>query len=347
MHAAVVAVMFVIVGRAVPVYGQDITLATSAGGLAVGGVKPAYSTGFGSLNGLGVGVPASGLSVLQATGSTGVLYITPYSIVISGASAPNRALVRAYVSTNFVHPSILQVYSCTSSCTSAASFAALATSLVSQTDVIAPGVSSNQTLTRYLALFVSKQNGAGAFTGLDSATVTFNVYRENNGTLQHTYTLALNNQSVQTALRLSLATAPGGRTVATGSDFTLNYGTVNALGIGAAAGLSVISVSGGSSYSSPFYLQPTFSSFSSTTGSLRAYVSTDFIHPSQLELRDSSDGATFSPLSKSSTTPTALTSAASGANVTRYLGLFVSNANGAGVFTGSDNATVTFTLVIP
>lgn len=348
-HAAGAAVTFVLVGLAAPVSAQDITLATSASGLSIGGTKPTYSTGFGSVNGLGLGSPTSGLTVLQTSGSTGVLYTTPYSIVVSGANTANRALVRAFVSTNFLHPSILQVYSCTSSCTSASSFAPLATSLVSQSDVIAPGVSSNQTVTRFLALFVSRQNGAAAFTGVDAATVTFNVYRESNGTLQHTYTLALSNptQNVQTALRLSLATAPGGRTVAAGSDFALNYGTVNGLGISAGAGLSVASVSGGSRYSSPYYLQPTFSSFASTTGALRAYVSTDFVHPSQLELRDSSDGAAFSALSKSSTTPTALTSAASGVTVTRYLGLFVSNANGAGVFTGSDNATVTFTLVIP
>ena len=33
--------------------------------------------------------------------------------------------------------------------------------------------------------------------------------------------------------------------------------------------------------------------------------------------------------------------------ITRYLGLFVADTNGGTVFTGADNATMTFTLVVP
>jgi hypothetical protein len=33
--------------------------------------------------------------------------------------------------------------------------------------------------------------------------------------------------------------------------------------------------------------------------------------------------------------------------VTPYLGLFVSNVNGAGAFNGSDSATLTYTLTVP
>jgi hypothetical protein len=42
-----------------------------------------------------------------------------------------------------------------------------------------------------------------------------------------------------------------------------------------------------------------------------------------------------------------LSSATSGTNVTRYLGLFVSNANGSGTFTGADVSTLTYTLIVP
>jgi len=198
-------------------------------------------------------------------------------------------------------------------------------------------------------VFVSNQNGASAFAGTDSATITFNVYRGSNS-LQHTYTLTLNNplENVQTAVRMVLAGAPGGAAIGGSSSFTLSYGSVNGLGIGPGSGLSAVAASGGQIYSTPYLLQPRFSSFASTTATLRAYVSTDFVHPSQLELRDSSSGSTFSPLSKSAVSQTVLSStAASSANVTRYLGLFVSSTNGAGVFTGGDNATVTFTLVVP
>jgi len=330
---------------------QDITLATNASGITIGGSKPSWTTGFGNVNGLGLGTPGTNQTILTPSGGGGMLYTSPYNIVVSGSSNPSRAAVRAYVSTNFTHSSIVKVYSCVSSCTTGSNFTAMSTSAGTPTDVIgSPGISSDQTVTRYLGVFVSNQNGASAFAGSDSATITVNVYRDNNGSLQHTYTLALTNplETVQTALRLTLATSAGGATIASGSDFSLAFGNVNGLGISPGSGLTATTASGGEIYSTPYLLQPSFASFSSTTGTLKTYVSTDFVHPSQLELRDSSSGSSFSAISKLSSSQTTLTSSASsGSAVTRYLGLFVSNTNGSSVFTGSDNATVTFTLVVP
>lgn len=339
----------VTIGVTSPGFGQDIVLATNAAGITIGGAKPTWTTGFGAVNGLGLGTPATGATILQPGAGTGVLYTSPYNIVISGASNGNRAIVRAYVSTNFVHPSVLQVYSCVSSCASAASYSMMSTSAAAQTDVVSPGVATNQTVTRYLGVFVSNQNGASAFTGTDTANITVNVYRESNLSLQQSYTLRLNNPSenVQTALRFQLGTAPGGRTISIGSNYALAYGTVNGLGINPGAGLNVVGATGGSIYATPYLLQPRFSSFASTTGTLKGYVSTDFGHPTQLELRDSSNGAVFSAMSKSAVAQTMIASPSSGSNVTRYLGLFVSSASGAGIFSGPDNATVTFTLVVP
>jgi hypothetical protein len=334
---------------AASVHGQDISLATNASGITIAGSKPSWSTGFGTVNGLGLGTPGANITVMTTTG--GVLYTSPYNIVITGASSGNRAVVRAYVSTNFSHPSILKIYSCVSSCTSAAGYSAVSTSSSTPTDIIGdPGLNTNQTVTRSLAVFVSNANGASAFTGTDSATLTVLVYRGNNNSLQHTYTLALNNptQTVQTALRFTLGTAPGGRTIAPASDFSLGFGNVNGLGIAPGTGLTAAVDTGGGLYSTAYLLQPVFAGFSSTTGTIKAYVSTDFIHPSQLELRDSSTGATYSAISKSAGAQTTLTSsAASGAALTRYIGLYVSGVNGATVFTGGDNASVTFTLVVP
>jgi hypothetical protein len=331
----------------VPAAAQTITLATSAGGVTIGGVNPSWSTGFGSVNGLGLGTPVSGATVLSAT--NGVLYTTPYSIVVSGTASNNKAKVNAYVSSNFAAPSALVLYSCTSGCGSAANYAPISTSSGSPTDIIgSPGIGSDQTVTRWLGLFVSSQNGAGAFTGSASATITFRTVSKN--AVSDTDTLAFNNpvQQVQTALRLTLRTAAGGRTVSTAADFALDYGTVNGLGIAPATGLTVSAATGGVVYSTPYLLQPSFAGFSSTTGTLQAYVSLDFIHPSQLELRDSPNGTAFAALSKAAGAPTTLTTgAASGTTVTHYLGLFVSSSNGAGIFTGSDSAAVTFTLVVP
>jgi hypothetical protein len=340
-------VAFIALGS--PAFGQDMVLATNVAGVTIGGAKPTWSTGFGAVNGLGIGTPQAGATILQPAGGAGVLYTTPYNIAISGASNGNRAVVRAYVSTNFVHPSIIQVYHCVASCGAAANYAVMSTNVAAQSDVISPGLASNQTVTRYLAVFVSNQNGAAAFTGTDGAVLKFNVYRESNGSLQQTYTLNLNNpnQNVQTALRLQLSTAPAGRTIAAGADYSLGYGTVNGLGIGPGAGLTATAIAGGFIYSTPYLLKPAVSSFASVNGTLKTYVSTDFVHPAQLELRDSSNGAAYAAISKSAVAQTVLTTAASFATVPRYLGLFVSNANGAGVFTGNDNATVTYTLVVP
>jgi hypothetical protein len=331
---------------AAPARAQTITLATS-GGLTIGGSNPSWSTGFGAVNGLGLGTPATGVTVLAAT--NGVLYTTPYGIVVSGASNGSKARVSAYVSTNFTPSAILSVYSCTASCSTAANYTAVSTSSATPTDIIpSPGVSSNGTVTAWLGLFVSNQNGGSAYTGNASATVTLQTFK--GSTLKDTDTVALNNplEQVQTALSLALATASGGRTVSTASDFALDYGSVNGLGIAPGTGLTVTSASGGVVYSTPYQLQPNFAGFSSTNGTLQAYVKTDFFYPAQFQLFDSANNSTFTALSKVSGTPTVLTSsAASASTVTRYLGLFVSNSNGPTIFTGSDNATVTFTLVVP
>jgi len=332
---------------ATPAFAQDITLTTNAGGITIGGSQGAWSTGFGSVNGLGLGTPGTGQTILSGTGSK--LYSSPYDIVITGSTGSIKAVVKAYVSTNFAHNAILQVYSCLASCGSAANYTAISTSAGSPSNIVPFPGQHDATVTARLAIFVSSQNGASAFTGSDSATITLLV-SDGNGPVVHTYTLTLNNPTtnVQTAVSLSVATAASGRTVSAGSDFSLSYGTVNGLGISPGAGLTATGVSGGQLYSTPYLLQPSFSSFSSTTGTLTGYVSADFTHPSQLELRDSSNGSTYSAISKSSGSQTTFTSsAASASTLTRYLGLFVASTNGGAVFTGADNATVTYTLVVP
>jgi hypothetical protein len=343
---AVAAGAFALVFAATPAsFAQTVTFATS-GGITITGAVLVWSSSFGSVNGFGLGTPGSGQTVMSTTG--GVMYTSPYDIVVSGASGSNKAVVKAYMSTNFLHPAILQAYTCRSGCTNVNNYTAISTNVASPTDVIsAPGVNNGNT-TRHLGIFVSNQNGAGAYTGTDSATLTLSVYNNADSSLKQTHTFALINENVQTALQMTVATAPSGRAISAGSDFSISYVNVNGLGLGPSPNLTVTGVSGGKLYSTPYLLQPSFAGFSSTTGTLQAYVSTDFVHPSQLELRDSSSGSGFSAISKTSGSQTTLTSsAASASTVTRYLGLFVSDANGASVYTGTDNATVTFTLVVP
>jgi hypothetical protein len=59
----------------------------------------------------------------------------------------------------------------------------------------------------------------------------------------------------------------------------------------------------------------------------------------------SASGGPFTQITNTALTIT--TTAADRGSITRFLGLFVSNANGAGAFTGSDTATLTFTMTVP
>ena len=116
-----------------PARAQSIALTTS-GGIVIGGVNPAWSTGFGAVNGLGLATPVTGATVLST--SNGVLYTTPYGIVISGSSNSNKAKVDAAVSATFAAPGLLALYSCVSGCSSASNYTAISTNVNSPTDVI-------------------------------------------------------------------------------------------------------------------------------------------------------------------------------------------------------------------
>jgi hypothetical protein len=329
-----------------------LSLSQASGGVPILGASPNYSSGLGNVNGLGAGTPGAGITILTAGVASGVLYTTPYNLAISGLPGSHVATVSTHVSANFAHPAILILRSCSpgGACSSAANFITISLNSGVPTALIAaPGV-PNGSYTATLGLFVSSANGAGTFTGSDSATINFTATDTTNGQFS-SVNLVLNNPSenVQTAVRFFLATAPGGRTISPAADFAMDFGNVNGLGISPTAGLTIVSSAGGVIYSTPYLLQPSFSSFVSTTGSLDTYVSADFVHPAILELRDASASeGPYTAISTSSATRTVLTtSAASGADLTRYLGLFVSEANGPIAFTGSDNATLTYTLTVP
>jgi len=329
-----------------------LSLSTGAGGVTISGARPNYVAGFGNVNGLGVGVPAAGVTVITTGVVGGVLYTTPYNIRISNMFNTHFASVSAYVSTNFAKPALLILQSCypSSGCSSASSFTTISLSAATPTPIIiAPGI-HNSTVTASLGLFVANSNGASVSAGAETAILTLKATDLNNGQTS-TVTLNLNNPSenLQTAVQLLLATAPGGLTISPASDFSMNYGNVNGLGIGPGAGLTVVGSAGGVIYSTPYYLQPSFSTFTSTTSSITVYVSTDFANPAILNLQDSALSAgPYAAISKIPGTPTSITTTApSGSSPTRYLGLFVSAANGAGTFTGADSATLTYTLTVP
>lgn len=330
---------------------QTFSITANPGGLTVNSIGAIRWSSFGTMNGLAIGAPNAGLTAVAL--NNGALYYTQYRLTASGLAAGHKAGVTAYVSTNFVHPGALVVQSCpsTGSCTASGGYAAMSTIAASPTTVIAsPGI-GNSTVTAGLAIFLPDNDGGSAYTGTDTATLSFTMRDLTAGTNIGTITWYLNfpAQTVQNAVQLTLGTAPGGATITPASDYTLNFGNVNALGIGPGAGLTTNSAAGGIIYSTPYLLKPAFTDMTSTTATIKVYVSTNFAHTALLKLNDAAAGAgPFTAMPTTAGTALQITnSAADRSSITRYLGLFVSNINGPTAFNGTDNATLTFTLTVP
>jgi len=166
------------------------------------------------------------------------------------------------------------------------------------------------------------------------------------------------NVTVQKAIQLTLSTGSmctvGG---GSGTDYAITFGTVDALGISTPTCGSVYAPTTPgvtpSVYYTDYKLTPAFSGQTgASTGTITAYVSTNFTNNTVLAVTQSNAApasiASFSAMSTNVATPTSVgTTVANGTAITRYVGVQVSVQNGAGAFTGSDAATVTYTLTVP
>lgn len=331
----------------------NLKLGNAATGLTLTPAGGNYTAAFGNMNALGVGTPTAGLTVIRL--SNGSLYYTPYQLTVTGGLAgTDSAYVTAYVTVNFVHTAALVLESCpsTSGCNASGNYSPMSTNLLAQTSIVPqPGMAKNTGTNAGIGIFLPDNNGASAYTGAtDIAVITFTAFKNSDNTIIDTTTLTLNSNTVQEAVELQLATATSGLSVTPASDYSMDFGNVNALGIGPGVGLTTSAQAGGIIYSTPYNLLPAFSAFSSTTASIKVCVSTTFTHSTILQLEDSSTGSsgTFSNISTACGAATPLTgSVANRSTLTRYLGLFVSNVNGATAFTGTDTATLTYTLTVP
>jgi len=325
---------------------QTITLLTSTGGVTIAGGTNAYTANFGNMNALGAGTPGIGMKVIPL--SNGALYYTPIDVHAAGMSGGRTGTITAYVSTNFARTAAVTMESCpyNLACTTSGNYGVLSTSALAPTSLGPSGIANKTTVTAGLAIFLPDNNGASAFAGTNTATITFTLTRSGGGTDTATLTITA---VTQTAVGLTLGTAPGGATINAATDFSLAFGNVNGLGIGPGAGLTTTSVGGGIIYNTPYLLSPAFAEFTSTTASIKAYVSTDFAHPAVLGLQDATASAgPYTAISKAVGAQTQITTtAADRSSITRYLGLFVSNVNGATAYNGADSATLTFTLTVP
>jgi type 1 fimbria pilin len=171
--------------------------------------------------------------------------------------------------------------------------------------------------------------------------------------------------NVQKAVQLTLSTgtvaaahcavAAGG-----GTDYSMNFGTVDGLGINAGNCNKFSPTTPGVTnavYWSDYQLTPVFSSQSVSTNTITAQVTTTFGGVANgtsnlIIVRDSANSSTlpasaasFSNMGSASA-DTIATNAANGTAITRYIGIAVTPANGASVLTGNQSATVTFTLTV-
>lgn len=194
-------------------------------------------------------------------------------------------------------------------------------------------------------------------------------------TLAHAGTQATNTNTVsptlqvtanvQKAVQLTLttgtvATAHCAVAAGSGTDYSMNFGTVDGLGINAGNCNKFAPTTPGVSnavYWSDYQLTPLFSSQSVTTNTITAQVTTTFGGVANgtsnlIIVRDSANsstlptGATSFTNMGSASADTIATNAANGTAITRYIGIAVTPANGASVLTGTQSATVTFTLTV-
>lgn len=167
--------------------------------------------------------------------------------------------------------------------------------------------------------------------------------------------------TIQKAVRLTLSTGTAAVThcavVNNGGnpDYTMNFGTVDALGINAGncnlfgpANPGVDSAI----YWSDYNLTPIFTGQSVTTNTITAQVTTNFTAANASIVRDSANSSTV-PTSAAQFTAmgvasadTIATNATNGQALTRFIGVAIAPTNGAGTLTGAQSATVTFTLTV-
>ena len=194
----------------------------------------------------------------------------------------------------------------------------------------------------------------GAFAGTQAANAT-----AVSPTLQISAT-------IQKAVSLTLATGTTGGishcAVAAGGgppDYTMSFGTVDALGINTGSCNKIAPVTPGTTnaiYWTDYQLLPVYTShqvFAGTT--VTAQVTTDFAAPHNiLVVRSATATSSTTPVlatdfaALNTGAPDTLSAAGtvSGTALTRFIGVAVTPANGATVLQGAQTATVTFTLTV-
>lgn len=193
---------------------------------------------------------------------------------------------------------------------------------------------------------------------LITATAAFaGTQATNTNTVSPTLQVSIN---IQKAIRLTLSTGTAAVvhctvTPGSGTDYSMDFGTGDALGINPGncnlfgpANPGVDSAI----YWSDYNLTPVFTGQSTTNNTITAQVTTNFTAANASIVRDSANSSTvpgnaaaFTAMGVASA-DTIATNAANHTALTRFIGVAIAPTNGAGTLTGAQSATVTFTLTV-
>jgi hypothetical protein len=158
--------------------------------------------------------------------------------------------------------------------------------------------------------------------------------------------------TVQTAMRLDLSQATGGVSISgSNGSYTLDFGNVNGLGIGApSANVTKVAVTGGYLYTTPVKLTPAFSGFTTSNAEIKVEEDSSDDAASQAAVREGNSASISSStveLVGGSATPFTST-ATNGTPITRYVGVFVPNDNNsAAANAGSRSINLVYTISVP
>lgn len=198
-----------------------------------------------------------------------------------------------------------------------------------------------------------------AFAGTQAAnTTTVAPQLQISATIQKAVSLTLSTGSTA-GMSHCAVTATGGT-----PDYTMNFGTVDALAINNGNCNKIAPVNAGTDnaiYWTDYSVLPVYTSHQTYSGTtVTAYVSTDFAAPHNIFVvrsatptsgtipatPTSADFAAMSTTSGVGADTIGAAGIASGTTVTRFIGVAVTPANGATVLQGAQSATVTFTLTV-
>jgi hypothetical protein len=156
-------------------------------------------------------------------------------------------------------------------------------------------------------------------------------------------------------LQVDVSTAASGATVngqtgllSTGA-FDVNFGNVNGLGIGSRpAGVSITRGAGGTLYTTPVTITPSWTCLvTCPSGTITMWLdAAQGTSAGRDAAREGASPASVIPV-VASPPKTITTTASTGVPITRYVGLFVSNANGAGRVSGAMTVRVVYQIAIP